>query len=166
MIKAELLAHMRSQSHHVRVKGEHVVVANTVGYVVAVQLIAEYVHGRVHLLLVLVLDGRAREAEEHGCGKRATDGLHHLSEGRAVTFVHDEDDVLLAHALQIGFGHATVPLVDVAHLLDGGRDQRVGRIIALEAEAQHVRVLRGLNRGRVSGEVAVLVERLNAQWKR
>ena len=59
MIKAELLAHMRSQSHHVRVKGEHVVVANTVGYVVAVQLIAEHVHGRVHLLLVLVLDGRA-----------------------------------------------------------------------------------------------------------
>ena len=151
------------RTHHVWVKGEHVVVTDTVGDTVAVQLVTEHVHGRVHLLLVLVLDGRTREAKKHGRGKRATDSLHHVSEGRAMAFVHDEDDVLLAHALQVGCGHATVVLVDVAHLLDGGHNQRICRVIALEAGAQHIGVLRSLNRGRVIGEVAILVERLGAQ---
>ena len=80
-----------------------------------------------------------------------------------MALVHDEDDALVANALEVSLREAAVVIVDVAHLLDGGHYERVGVIVTLELRPEHVCVFGRLHAHRVIREVAVLVERLRAQ---
>ena len=50
---------------------------------------------------VFLEDGRAGEAEELGLGEELLDGLVVLAELRAVAFVEDEDDALVAQRFEL-----------------------------------------------------------------
>ena len=80
---------------HVRVKAQHIAVADAVSDAVAMQLIAEH-HGRGReALLVLFVDGRAGEPKEHRAGKRPLDLCEHVAKGRAMALVDDEHNALV-----------------------------------------------------------------------
>ena len=159
---AKLLVLVRC--YHVRIEAEHVSIAYAVRDAVAVQTVAED-HGRGGaLLLVLLLYGRAGEAEVQGVGKASADVLQHGAEGRAVALVQDENDALLGHAVELGLGDAALDEFDVAHLLDGGDDEGVLGVVAFhQLVPQNVGVLGCLYVVIVVSEGAVLLERLRAE---
>ena len=128
------------------------------------QLVTEHHRSRSVLLAVLVLDGRAGEAEEDGVGEGSLDGRQHVTEHRAMTLIHDEDDALAVYDLDVVRGDAIVLAVYAAHLLDGGDNKGVGRVDARQPALEHLRVLGLLDVLRLLREAAVLLERLRAQF--
>ena len=89
-------------------------------------------------------DGRAGEAEELGLGEELLDGLVVLAELRAVAFVEDEDDALVAQRFElllVGGLAVLFPLLVAlavfiqreAELLDGGDDDLVGVVVGEQA---------------------------------
>ena len=154
---AELLVLVRC--HHVRVEAEHVSVAYAVRDAVPMQAVAED-HGRGGaLLLVLLLYGRAGEAEVQGVGEAPADVLKHGAEGRAVALIKDEYDALLGHTVKLGLSDAALARLHVAHLLDGGNDESVLGVVAFhQLVPQDVSVLGGLHVVIVVREGAVLLK--------
>ena len=86
---------------------------------------------------VLDQDRSAGEPEELGLGKEGHDVPVRVAELRAMTFVEDEDDAVISHALH----DALVPLIRdrVVQLLDRGDDQAPP---VLELVHEGVRVVR------------------------
>ena len=82
------------RGHHVRVEPEHIMVANAVGNAVSVQTAAEYHGSGGILLLVLIQNGCAGEAEEQRIREGTTDVLQHVAECGTMAFVHNKDDTL------------------------------------------------------------------------
>lgn len=148
--------------HLIRVESEHILVADAVREAVAVQLVSEYIRRGAVLLLILLLDGRPREPEEHRKGERLPDDPQHIPEGAPVRLVHDENDALLIDLPDVRRAERAV-LADAAHLLNGRDDERVRSVVTLELRRQHRRILRLLHRLIRPGKIAVLVERLHAQ---
>ena len=149
--------------HHIWVEAQDVAVANAVGDTVAVQALAEYHGGGGALLLVLVEDWCAREAEEQRVGERAAYVLEHLAEGGAVALVDDEHDPLGGQTVELRLGNTVLAGLHVAHFLDRGHDEAVLGVDARELRLQHLSVLGPLHVVGVVGERAVLGERLRAQ---
>ncbi len=146
--------------HLVGIKAEHVLVADAVGDAVAVQLIAEDIGRGVVLADVLLVDGCAAETEEDRAGKALFDINKHVAKGGAVALINDEHDTLGAHSFEIVRFQPVLLILESAHLLDRTHNERIGGIAALEFLHQHTRVFRGLHLVDVSGEVAVVLQRL------
>ncbi|SCZ84437.1 hypothetical protein NSMM_160027 [Nitrosomonas mobilis] len=127
-------------------EAQHVAVFNGVGDGVGVQLLLEDVRrGLVGRLLafnllsagVLLEDRRAGKAEQLGVGKKRLDSLMVVAELRAMAFVEDEDDALVAQWFQpllVVFLVGTIQRQ--AELLDGGDDDLVGIVVREQAAHQ------------------------------
>ena len=87
--------------HLVRVKPKNITVPYAVCYAVPVKFIPEYGCSGVHLLLVLVLNGRPCEAKEYRLGKRPFYGCQHISKGGAVTLINDKYNPFRADFLNV-----------------------------------------------------------------
>ncbi len=107
-------------------EAQHVGVFNRVGDGVGVQLFLEQVFGGLELAFftfelfgggVLLEDGRAGEPEELGLGEEGLDGLVVVAKLRAVAFVEDEDDALVAQRFELFLVGLEVVLLALQSLL-------------------------------------------------
>jgi len=115
--------------HLVGVKAKHVFVAYAVGNTVSVQFVPKNIGSCAALDLVFDVYGRAGKAKKYCVGKVLLHVMQHVAKGGAVGLVHDKDYPLVGHQADVCGVHA-VFLFDVAHLLYGGDDERMGRVIA------------------------------------
>ena len=75
-------------------------VANAVGNAVSVQTAAEYHGSGGILLLVLIQNGCAGEAEEQRIREGTTDVLQHVAECGTMAFVHNKNDTSCSQLIQ------------------------------------------------------------------
>ncbi|MPM55059.1 hypothetical protein SDC9_101844 [bioreactor metagenome] len=137
------------------VKAENVLIPNAVGDAVAVQFAAEDGGGRVHFLLVFLLNGRSGKTEEDGGREGVLDGEQHIAECGTVRLVDDENNAFRLHQCEV-MGVESFRLVfDIAHFLDGGHDQGVGRVGTFQLAHQYAGVFRRLHILAVVREAAI-----------
>ena len=155
--------------HHIRVEAQHVAVGDAAGNRVFVQHVAKERLGGNLVLGILFKHGRAREAEEQRTGEGVLDADEHVAEHTAVALVDDEHQPLLADLVEqfLGDGSAVrdgCPLLQVAHLLDGGDNEAVVVVYALQFGEQHGGVCRVLYLIALARKAPVFVERLQRQF--
>ena len=125
---------------------QDVLVFDGVGDRVGVQLFLEHVFGGdiggllaldFHLAGVVAEDRRAGEAEELRVREKILDRLVVVAKLRAVAFVEDEDDALVAQRFQAFLVFALVGAVEGdTQFLDGGDDDLVGVVGGQESPDQ------------------------------
>ena len=108
------------------------------------QLIAEYIRLLIALLGIFFENRSTGEPEEDGVRESILDIPQHIAEGRTVRFIHDEYNPFFANQRNIAGVATAFFILDVAHLLNGGHNQRIRRRAAFELAQQHIGVLRGL----------------------
>ena len=111
--------------HLIGVKAKHVFIAYAVGNTVSVQFVAKNIGSCAALDLVFDVNGRAGKAKKDRVGKVLLYIMQHVAKGGAVCLIHDKDNTLVGHLFDICGVHAAF-LLDVAHLLYGGDDERIG----------------------------------------
>ena len=147
----------------VRVKAQHIFIADAVCYAVTVQLIAKHIGLCVVLFGVFLKHGRAGKAEENRARKGFFYNCQHIAKGGAMRLVHDKHQSLFADQLNIAGIFAALLVTDIAHLLNRCHNQRVCGGNAFQLGNQYIGVFCCLHGLVFIGKGAVFFQRLRSQ---
>ena len=128
------------------------------------QFVAENGGGGAHFLLVFALDRRTGKTKEQCFRECMLDGLHHIAKGGTVALVHDKNQPLCVDQRNVvGVQLVLCIILDIAHLLDGSHDERIGRRSTFQLVHKNIRVLGSLHLLVFLCKVAVFFQALSAQ---